>query len=161
MDFNIENYKNMVPESMYEEHLDFHTLFTCVKLKYVRNSYRWNSNFKNSKWTMTNFDYEYANKNKCFENFKLLQSQLNQYKKIYKSNQWTSRNESEYINFIYLSLAELVNNLSVPIRDNNQIINNLVSKYKDLFDEDDEIIDDEEENNEENEEPSNKKIKTN
>jgi hypothetical protein len=180
MDFNIELYKNMVPETMYEEHLDFYTLFTCVKLKYVRNSYRWNSKFQNSKWTMTNFDYEYANNNKCFENFKLLQSKLNQYRKIYRSNEWTSRNETEYINFIYVSMEQLVNNLSIPIRDNNQIISNLVTKYKNLFDEDDEIVVDDEDNEDEikidnednedeikidneedNEEPSNKRIKTN
>jgi hypothetical protein len=159
MDFNIDPYKKMVPETMYEEHLDLYTLFTCIKLKYIRNSYRWNSSFKNKKWTMTNFDYAYANKNKCFENFKLLQSNFYKFRKIYRLKQWTPEYETKFISFIYTSMEQLVNNLSVPIRDNSQVIENLVSKYKNIFDEEDEEYEEESEEPEEPEEPPNKKNK--
>lgn len=163
MDFNIDNYKKMVPETMHQEHYDFNALFTCVKLKYIRNSYRWNSEFKNSKWTMTNFNYEYANENKCFENFKEMQSNLNKYRRVYKSKHWNTKYQTEYISFIYTSMDELINNLSVPLRDNNPIIISLVEKYKKIFE--DELYEEyQEEYNEEDEEsteePSNKKLKT-
>lgn len=161
MNFNIEPYKKMVPTTMYEEHNDFNTLFTCVKLKYIRNSYRWNSNFKNSKWTMTNFDYEYANQNKCFENFKEMQSNLNKYRKIYKSKEWNSKYQTEYISFIYTSMDELINNLSVPLRDNNPIITSLVEKYKKIFEEDEADTDaDESDESDGSDEPSSKRFKT-
>lgn len=157
MHFNIEPFKQMVPESMYEEHLDFNTLFLNIKFKYIRNSYRWNSNFKNTNWVMTNFDYKYANKNNCFENFKQIQSSLYKYRKNYKLNQWNKHYEAEYINFIYTSMEKLVNNISIPIIDTNDVMQSLISKYQKIFDEEDEI--DDSDDSEVVSEPPNKKQK--
>jgi hypothetical protein len=132
MSFEItEEYYNMVPEEFSEVHIDFYKLFAYIKIKYIRNSYRWRSTFKNQRIIMTKFDYSYANENDCFDNFAAMQHFVRKFQKIHKSKVWNIRIESEYVDFIKKSMREIITNLIVPVSDLRSDIYYILKKYRD------------------------------
>ena len=132
MSFEItEEYYNMVPEESYQLHIDFYKLFGYIKIKYIRNSYRWRSTFKNERIIMTKFDYSYANENDCFDNFAAMQHFIRKFQKSYKMKIWNTRIESEYVEFIKKSIIEIITNLIVPVSDLRSDIYCILNKYRD------------------------------
>jgi hypothetical protein len=126
-----EHFYGMVPENFNQYHIDFYKIFGFIKIKYIRNSYRWNSHFRNDRIVMTKFDYEYANENQCFDNFSAMQHFIRKFQKTYKAKRWNIKIEDEYVDFIKKSMKELINNVSVPVRDVRTDIMNLIDKYRD------------------------------
>lgn len=132
MNFELEeNFYGMVPDNFYQYHIDFYKIFGFIKIKYIRNSYRWNCHFRNERMVMTKFDYSYANENECFDNFAAMQHFLRKFQKSYKNKIWNLKIEDEYVEFIKKSMKEMIINVSVPVRDMRSDIMNLIDKYRD------------------------------
>jgi hypothetical protein len=132
MNFELEEiFYGMVPENLNQYHIDFYKIYGFIKIKYIRNSYRWNSTFRNERIVMTKFDYSYANENHCFDNFAAMQHFLRKFQKSYKNKKWNLKIEDEYVDFIKKSMKEMINNVSVPVRDVRGDIMNIIDKYRD------------------------------
>ncbi len=111
-------------------HKDFNTLFSFVKIRYIRNVLRWNYDVSKSRLFMTKFDYAYANENECIPNFKKMQSESRIFASKYKNGNWDYKMENNYIHFLKVSIKEIINNLIIPISNRSQECIDIVNKYR-------------------------------
>ncbi len=153
------------PEFMHL-HNDFTTLFSFVKIRYIRNVLRWNYDFSKSRLFMTKFDYPYANENKCIENFKKMQSEARMFESKYKTGNWDFRMENKYVHFLIVSIKEIIDNLMIPISNIRQDCIDIKNKYREheylfgpYFEEDTETEDESEDEDNDNDNDEHKEDK--
>lgn len=127
---NLTEYTDMAPQEFNHLHNDFNTVFTFVKIRYIRNVLRWNYDFSKSRLYMTKFNYAYANENDCIPIFKRMQSEGRFFTAKYKNKDWTFQLQNKYIKYLDASMRELVTNLIVPISNIPDDIYSIVEKYR-------------------------------
>ncbi len=109
---------------------DFLTLFWYCKIKYARNFFRYNSEFKNKKYIKTRMNYDYADDNGTPDKFLAIQKKINKYRLHIRQDNWYEDIEKEYIDFLKESMKIMVNEIVVPIFDIHEKYQEIIDKYK-------------------------------
>jgi hypothetical protein len=128
------NLSELLPENFRQKNIDFLDIFTYCKLKYARNLFKSKSHFKNNKFYLGKFDYEYVNDNGTDKLFLQMQSKLTYFRKIYRSQQWNCFVEDEYIDFVDSSMQTLINEIIQVILDVAPKYRTIIEKYKESKD---------------------------
>jgi hypothetical protein len=124
------NLSELLPEIFRQKNIDFLDIFTYCKLKFARNLFKSKCHFKNNKFYLGKFDYEYVNDNGTDKLFLQMQSKLTYFRKIYRSQKWNCFVEDEYIDYIDSSMQVLINEIIQPILDVAPKYRTLIEKYK-------------------------------
>jgi hypothetical protein len=121
----INQYVTMVDESSeaHKLHLQFSLLFDFIMVRYAIDVFR----PEKFKWSKSNysrgirkrFSYRYFNENNIYATYRKVCEQMLLFRKLFRDNKWSFVQQSEYIDFINKNLAVVVNELFIPIEENN------------------------------------------
>ncbi len=128
------NLSEILSENFCQKNIDFLDIFTYCKLKFARNLFKSKCHFRNNKFYLGKFDYEYVRDNGTDKLFLEIQSKLTYFRKIYRSQQWNCFVEDEYIDYIDKSMITVINEIIQPIRDFAPKYVHIVEKYKETKD---------------------------
>ena len=123
------NLSELLPENFCQKNIDFLDIFTYCKLKFARNLFKSKCHFKNEKFYLGKFDYEYTRENGIDKIFLQMQSKLTYFRKIFRSQQWNCFVEDEYFDFIDSSMQTIINEIIQAILDFAPKYKSIVEKY--------------------------------
>jgi hypothetical protein len=128
------NLSELLPENFRQKNIDFLDIFTYCKMKFARNLFKSKCHFKNNKFYLGKFDYEYIRENGTDKFFLEMQSKLTYFRKIYRTQQWNCFVEDEYFDFVDSSMITVINEIIQPILDFAPKYKSIVEKYKETKD---------------------------
>lgn len=128
----IDQYTQMVDVSSehHNLHLQFSLLFDFIMVRYAvdvfkADKFKW-SKSAHSRGIRKPFSYRYFNDNDVYASYSKVCTQVLAFRKLFRENKWSFVIQSDYIEFINRNLAVVVNELFIPMEENNTNISPMI-----------------------------------